>query len=95
MSNKKILDFIEKAARDQEFRRALLKDPAGTVKESGLDLSEETLQSLLTLTEEDYRQIQDNKVVEKDRVRAAGCGSGCSFGDIEVICACGQGYFPQ
>lgn len=95
MSEKKILAIIEKAVQDEAFRKSLIEDPSNTLKENGFNLSEEVMQSLFTLTEEDYQDIKANKTVQKERVRAAGCGAGCSFGDIQVLCACGQGYFAS
>ncbi len=93
MCKETIVDFIDKAVSDAAFRQAFRENPDQATAEHGIDLSDDVMQSLLTLTEQDFQDIGDHKLVEKERLRV--CRSVDPLDDVEVICACGAGYWAQ
>lgn len=76
MSKEVMIQTVEKALKDTQFRSMLLKDPKGAL--SGLSLTREEYSALTQLTSESFDFIDENLVGEPTYVvtAAAACLAG-------------------
>lgn len=64
MSQKGIEQLIGKALADKNFMNAILKDPEGKIKESGLDISPEEISQLKQIDRAKAQKFAESFAVE-------------------------------
>ncbi len=87
MSIKAMTDLIQKLLHQSDACEAFLNDPTDFVSKEGIDVPEEVVQSLASLSAEDFESIRMGGDVTNEKLVIK------AKGPVEVICACGGGYY--
>jgi hypothetical protein len=76
---------------EAEARNAFMADPKKFVADNKLDLSDDDVQSLTSISHEALDDLKKGIDFKTDKLNIRASGDS----DVEVLCACGSGYFPK
>jgi hypothetical protein len=93
MQKNKSSKLIKMLLDEAEARNSFMADPVKFVTDKKLDISEEEIQSLLSVSHDALDDLSKGIDVKNDKVSIQASRSG--DGDVEVLCACGAGYWAK
>ncbi len=76
---------------EADARNAFMKDPGKFVTDNNLDINEEEIQSVMTVSPETLDTLNQGLDLKNEKVDIKVTKSG----SVEVICACGAGYWAK
>jgi|GEM_PF-5226710 len=76
---------------EADSRAAFMTDPKKFIADKNLDINEEEMQSLLSISPETLDELHKGSDVKNEKVNIKASRAG----NVEVECACGAGYWAQ
>lgn len=93
MSTGELSKLVKKLIDDKEARQSFIDDSQAFVKQHMPDISVEILEPFCTLSDKNIDDLTKGLNVENDKIKIQ--AKSAAVDDVEVICACGAGYWYQ
>jgi len=95
MKNNESSKLVKMLLDEADTRNAFMTDPKQFIIDKSLDINEEEMQSLLSVSPETLDELHKGLDVKNEKVNIKASRSGDGEDDVEVLCACGAGYWAQ